>query len=63
MPTINKIRIVNYAYNDDKRLIIDETFDFHGKNGMMHLLNGGGKTVLIQAIMQPFIPLSKLGVR
>lgn len=63
MPTINKIRIVNYAYNDDKRLIIDETFDFHGKNGMMHLLNGGGKTVLIQAIMQPFIPLSKLGKR
>jgi chromosome segregation ATPase len=63
MPTINKIRIVNYAYNDDKRLIIDETFDYHGKNGMMHLLNGGGKTVLIQAIMQPFIPLSKLGER
>lgn len=63
MPTINKIRIVNYAYNDDKRLIIDETFDFHGKNGMMHLINGGGKTVLIQAIMQPFIPLSKLGKR
>lgn len=63
MPTINKIRIVNYAYNDDKRLIIDETFDYHGKNGMMHLLNGGGKTVLIQAIMQPFIPLSKLGKR
>lgn len=63
MPTINKIRIVNYAFNDDKRLIIDETFDYHGKNGMMHLLNGGGKTVLIQAIMQPFIPLSKLGKR
>ena len=42
MPTINKIRIVNYAYNDDKRLIIDETFDYQGKNGMMHLLNGGG---------------------
>ncbi len=63
MPTINKIRIVNYAFNDDKRLIIDETFDYHGKNGMMHLLNGGGKTVLIQAIMQPFIPLSRLGKR
>lgn len=63
MPTINKIRIVNYAYNDDKRLIIDETFDYHGKNGLMHLLNGGGKTVLIQAIMQPFIPLAKLGKR
>lgn len=63
MPTINKIRIVNYAYNDDKRLIIDETFEFHGKNGLMHLLNGGGKTVLIQAIIQPFIPLAKLGKR
>lgn len=63
MPTINKIRIVNFAYNDDKRLIIDETFDYHGKNGLMNLLNGGGKTVLIQAIMQPFIPLAKLGKR
>lgn len=63
MPTINKIRIVNFAYNDDKRLIIDETFEYHGKNGLMNLLNGGGKTVLIQAIMQPFIPLAKLGKR
>lgn len=63
MPTINRIRIVNYAYNDDNRLIIDETFEYHGKNAMMHLLNGGGKTVLIQAIMQPFIPLAKLGKR
>ena len=57
MPRINKIRIVNFAYNDDKRLILDETFVFNGKNGLVNFVNGGGKTVLIQAIMQPFVPL------
>lgn len=63
MPTINRIRIVNFAYNDDKRLFLDDIFEYHGKNGLMNLLNGGGKSVLIQAIMQPFIPLCKLGQR
>ena len=43
MPKINKIRIVNFAYNDDKRLILDETFVFNGKNGLVNFVNGGGK--------------------
>jgi len=30
MPGINRIRIVNFSYNNDSRHILDETFNFHG---------------------------------
>ena len=48
MPEISKIRIVNFAYNDGKRLIADELFDFSRKdnndalNVLINLANGGG---------------------
>ena len=32
MPQISKIRIVNFQYNDGKRLIADELYDFESKD-------------------------------
>ena len=29
MPQINRIRIINFSYNNDKRHIIDESFNFY----------------------------------
>jgi len=44
MPRINRIRIINFSYNNDSRHIQDETFNFHGgENALLSLANGGGK--------------------
>ncbi len=61
MPQINRIRIINFSYNNDKRHIIDEKFNFYrGENALLSLKNGGGKSVLIQLMMQPVIPMIKI---
>lgn len=69
MPQISKVRIVNFRYNDGKRLIADELFDFSekesgtAKNVLLNLANGGGKSVLVQLMMQPMIPKAKVAGR
>ena len=61
MPKINRVRIVNFSYNDNNRHIIDELFDFYGgENALLSLSNGGGKSVLVQAMLQPILPKSSL---
>lgn len=60
MAKISKIRFVNFTYNDNRH-IYDQTFDFYnGENTLLNLQNGGGKTVLVQMMMQPVIPKQKL---
>jgi len=57
MPKISRIRIINFSYNGDKRLILDEFFNLHqGEDALISLKNGGGKSVLVQALMQPILP-------
>ena len=57
MPKISRIRIINFSYNGDKRLILDELFNLHGgDDALISLKNGGGKSVLVQALMQPILP-------
>lgn len=64
MPGINRIRIINFSYNNDAREIVDETFDFYGgENALLNLANGGGKSVLIQLMMQPILPDLKIQKR
>ena len=68
MPQISKVRIVNFTYNDGKRLIADELFDFEAKDKgpldvLINLENGGGKSVLVQLMMQPVIPRAKVAGR
>ena len=60
MAKISKIRFVNFTYNDNRH-IYDQTFDFYnGEDTLINLQNGGGKTVLVQMMMQPIIPKQKL---
>lgn len=61
MPKINRIRITNFSYNNNHRHIIDEIFDFYnGENALLSLANGGGKSVLVQTMLQPIVPKTKL---
>ncbi len=65
MPAISKIRIVNFTYNDGKRIIPDELFVFEDSNRhcvdtLINLHNGGGKSVIIQLIMQNILPKAAL---
>lgn len=68
MPQINKFRIVNFAYNDGNRFIPDELYDLSSDKGealnsLFNLNNGGGKTVLVQLMMQPVHPRAMAGGR
>ena len=68
MPQINKIRIVNFNYNDGNRFIPDELYDLSSDKGealnsLFSLNNGGGKTVLVQLMMQPVHPRAMAGGR
>lgn len=69
MAQIRKLRIVNLYYNGGKRLIADELFDFCDgkddpvKSALLNLENGGGKSVLVQLMMQPVIPKAKASGR
>ena len=68
MPKLNKIRIVNFFYNDGNRLIADELYDFKDNNAkapnvLINLANGGGKSVLVQLMMQPILPKAKASGR
>ena len=68
MPQLNKIRIVNFFYNDGNRLIADELYDFKNTdakapNVLINLANGGGKSVLVQLMMQPVLPKAKASGR
>ena len=69
MPKISKARIVNFNYNDGNRLIADEIFDFSNEkdddalNVLINLENGGGKSVLVQLMLQAIIPKAKVSGR
>lgn len=55
MSKINAVRIINLNYNNNSMRISDETFQMGGKNTLMSLRNGGGKTVFVQMMTAPFV--------
>lgn len=59
MPTISKIRLCNIIYEGGKKRYNDETFIPDGNNTAFILENGGGKTVLVQMILQSVLPTVK----
>ena len=60
MAKIAKVRIINFVYNENRH-IYDQTFDFgKGEDALLNLENGGGKTVMVQMMMQPVVPKLKL---
>ncbi len=55
MSKINAIRLINLNYNNNAIKISDETFHMNGESTLLSLRNGGGKSVLVQMIMAPFV--------
>lgn len=55
MSKINALRIINLNYNNNAIHIDDETFRFDGDSTLMSLRNGGGKSVIVQMMIAPFV--------
>lgn len=55
MSRINSLRIINLNYNNNTMKIDDETFDLGGQSTLMSLRNGGGKSVIVQMMIAPFV--------
>lgn len=60
MPHINRIRLVNVAFNDAKSIYDDFLMNFNGKSATYDLENGGGKSVLIMMLLQVVLPNTSL---
>lgn len=55
MSKMNAVRIINLNYNNNAIRINDETFHFNGESTLLSLRNGGGKSVLVQMLLAPFV--------
>lgn len=55
MSRINAVRIVNLNYNNSTMKVNDEIFEMGGESTLLSLRNGGGKSVMVQMIMAPFV--------
>lgn len=55
MSKINAIRLINLNYNNNAIKISDEIFHMNGESTLLSLRNGGGKSVLVQMVMAPFV--------
>lgn len=55
MSKINAVRLINLNYNNNAIRVSDETFQFKGESTLLSLRNGGGKSVLVQMMMAPFV--------
>ncbi len=55
MGTINSVRLININYNNNAIRINDEILHFNGESTLISLMNGGGKSVMIQMLTAPFV--------
>ncbi len=55
MSKMNAVRIINLNYNNNGIRVDDESFHLNGDSTLMSLRNGGGKSVLVQMIIAPFV--------
>lgn len=55
MSNFNYLRITNLNYNNNSSKIDNELFYLNGENTMLNLKNGGGKSVLVQMMIAPFV--------
>ncbi|WP_077211632.1 hypothetical protein [Bacillus dakarensis] len=65
MPKIHRIRIVGLKYDGMQKQYKDTTFSFHNEetstNGLISMMNGGGKGVFLQTIFQILKPGTSWG--
>ena len=55
MSKINAVRLININYNHNTYHISDETLHFNEQSTLIVLQNGGGKSVLVQLLIAPFV--------
>lgn len=55
MSKINAVRMINLNYNNNAIRISDEIFHLNGDSTLLSLQNGGGKSVLVQMMLAPFV--------
>lgn len=55
MPTLNKIRMTNLNYNYGRNVITDQILDMEKTNTLLRMENGGGKSVMVQMLLAPYI--------
>lgn len=55
MPMLNKIRLTNLSYNYGHNTISDVTLDLQKTNTLLRMENGGGKSVIVQMLLAPYI--------
>lgn len=55
MPKLNRIRLGNIVYNNHKNIIGDETINLHEESSLLRMENGGGKSVMTQLLLAPYI--------
>ncbi|KLU60189.1 hypothetical protein CEB3_c36200 [Peptococcaceae bacterium CEB3] len=63
MPHLWRARLTNIEYDAGKKIYSDELFRFNGRNTLINLANGGGKTLLIQLLLQVVLPNESLNKR
>ncbi|MBU7005802.1 hypothetical protein [Phosphitispora fastidiosa] len=63
MPRISRIRVTNIQFDNGKKHLPDILFDTKGVDSLLLLANGGGKSLLIQLILQTVLPNTKMGER
>jgi hypothetical protein len=60
MPRISRIRVTNIQYDYAKKQFPDLILDLAEQDALVLLTNGGGKTLLLQLIMQVVLPNERL---
>ena len=55
MSKIQATRLINISYNKGNCRISDEVYPFHQESTLIRLRNGGGKSVLVQLLIAPFV--------
>lgn len=55
MPRLEKIRLTHIQYNNKHNVIRDEILDLKGQSTLLKLANGGGKSVMTQMLLAPYV--------
>lgn len=55
MPRLNQIRFAHLEYNHGRSVIPDQILDIGGVNTLLKMENGGGKSVMTQMLLAPYV--------
>jgi hypothetical protein len=63
LPQIERIRLTNVKYDNGKKEFVNDMFLPAGSNCAFILENGGGKSLMVQLLLQVVLPNESIGVR